>query len=138
MTGAPMPTPTTVFDSNLDRWRAEQRLPWSRIKYTVTQTNLRRHVAGDALRVLDAGGGNGLDSIPLAVAGHHVTIVDYSAEMLGDAAHNAAALGAQDRLATLQANLLALPKLFPEPTFDLVLCHNVLQYVDDLPALLAA
>src|SRR5262245_13464405 len=133
-----MPTPATVFDSSMDRWRAEQRKPWSQIKYTVTHANLRRHIAGDTLRILDAGGGNGLDSIPLAVAGHHVTIVDYSAEMLADAAHNAAALGAQDRVATHQADLLALPQLFPEPSFDLALCHNVLQYVDDVPALLAA
>ena len=133
-----MPTPATVFDSGIDRWRAEQRMPWSQIKYTVTRANLRRHVAGDTLRVLDAGGGNGLDSLPLAAAGHHVTIVDYSAAMLADAAHSAAALGAQDRVATHQADLLALPRLFPEPAFDLALCHNVLQYVDDLPALLAA
>ena len=133
-----MPTPAAVFDSSLERWRAEQRMPWSQIKYTVTQTNLRRHVAGDTLRVLDAGGGNGLDSIPLAVAGHHVTIVDYSAEMLTDAMHNAIALGAQDRVTTHQAELQSLPLLFPEPSFDLILCHNVLQYVDDVPALLVA
>jgi S-adenosylmethionine-dependent methyltransferase len=133
-----MPTHASVFDSSMDRWRAEQRMPWSQIKYAVTQANLQRHVAGAALHVLDAGGGNGLDSLPLAAAGHHVTIVDYSAAMLAEAARNAEAAQAHERVVTRQADLLALPELFPQPCFDLVLCHNVLQYVDDMPALLAA
>jgi S-adenosylmethionine-dependent methyltransferase len=133
-----MPTHATVFDNSIDRWRAEQSMPWSRIKYAVTQANLRRHLRGAALRVLDAGGGNGLDSIPLAAAGHHVTIVDYSAAMLAEAARNAEAAQAQERVVTRQADLLALPQLFPQPCFDVVLCHNVLQYVDEVPALLAA
>jgi S-adenosylmethionine-dependent methyltransferase len=133
-----MPTPAAIFDSSMDRWRAEQRAPWSRIKYAVTQANLRRHLAGAALHVLDAGGGNGLDSIPLAAAGHHVTIVDYSAAMLAEGVRNAEAAHAQEHVVTHQADLLALPELFPQPCFDLVLCHNVLQYIDDVPALLTA
>ncbi len=58
--------------------------------------------------------------------------------MLADAARNAASAHAQERVALCQAGLLALPELFPQPCFDVVLCHNVLQYVDDVPALLAA
>jgi S-adenosylmethionine-dependent methyltransferase len=133
-----MPTHASIFDSSMDRWRAEQRMPWSQIKYAVTQANLQRHVAGAALHVLDAGGGNGLDSLPLAATGHHVTIVDYSAAMLAEAARNAEAAQAHERVVTCQADLLALPELFPQPCFDLVLCHNVLQYIDDVPALLEA
>jgi S-adenosylmethionine-dependent methyltransferase len=121
----------------MDRWRAEEHMPWGRLRRTMTQANLRRHIGATPLRILDAGGGNGLDSIPLAAAGHHVTIVDYSAAMLAEAARNATAAQAQERVMTRQAELLALPELFAQPCFDLVLCHNVLQYVDDVPALLS-
>jgi S-adenosylmethionine-dependent methyltransferase len=132
-----MPTPTTIFDSSIDRWIAEGHTPWGKLRCTVTLANLGRHLGPGPLDILDAGGGNGRDSIPLAAEGHRLTIVDYSAEMLADAAHNATAAQAQERVALHQAELQALPELFPQPCFDVVLCHNVLQYVDDVPALLA-
>jgi S-adenosylmethionine-dependent methyltransferase len=131
-----MPPSSAVFDQSVERWLAEQGMPWSRIKYAVTQANLLRHLGAGPLRILDAGGGNGLESRALATAGHHVTLVDYSAAMLAEARR--AAAGAETRLELHQADLLALPRLFSEPRFDLALCHNVIQYVDDAPALLAA
>lgn len=36
------------------------------------------------------------------------------------------------------ADVAALPDLFPEPAFDVVLCHNVIQYVDDLDVTIQA
>ncbi|HEX7588285.1 MAG TPA: methyltransferase domain-containing protein, partial [Anaerolineae bacterium] len=42
-----------------------------------------------SLRFLDASGGNGLASIPFAAQGHHVTLLDYSTEMLAEARRNA-------------------------------------------------
>jgi S-adenosylmethionine-dependent methyltransferase len=64
-------TPIT-FDTSMSRWADEQRTPWSQLKYIVTQANLRRHLEPGPLRILDAGGGNGFDSIPLARDGHSV------------------------------------------------------------------
>ncbi len=133
-----MPTPATVFDNSIDRWIAEGQTPWGQLRVTVTLANLRRHLGPGPLHILDAGGGNGRDSLPLAAEGHHITIVDYSTEMLVDAARNAESAQLQGRVALQQAELHELPSLFPEPCFDLVLCHNVLQYVDDVPALMAA
>jgi hypothetical protein len=41
----------------------EQERPWSRLRYKLVQANLARHIGqGGLLRVLDAGGGNGLDT----------------------------------------------------------------------------
>jgi len=132
-----MPTSAAVFDSSIDRWIAEGHTPWGKLRCTVTLANLRRHLGPGPFDILDAGGGNGRDSIPLAAQGHRLTIVDYSATMLADAARNATAAQAQERVTVHQAELQALPELFPHPCFDTVLCHNVLQYVDDVPALLA-
>jgi S-adenosylmethionine-dependent methyltransferase len=131
-----MPPSSIVFDQSVERWIAEQRMPWSQIKYAVTQANLGRHIGAGPLRILDAGGGNGVESLALAAAGHHVTLVDYSAAMLAEARRAAAAAGAEARLDIHQSDVGRLTELFPEPRFDLALCHNVLQYVDDVPALL--
>lgn len=122
-----------TFDEHLEQWRAWQRSPWGRIRYRVVQETLGRvctTLGAGRLRVLDAGGGDGADSLPLAAAGHEVTIVDYSAPLLSAAALRAAELGVEDRLQTRCADLDELPRL-GLGTFDLVLCHNVIQYRAD-------
>jgi S-adenosylmethionine-dependent methyltransferase len=122
-----------TFDEHLAQWRAWQQAPWGRIRYRVVQETLRGAclALGPApLRVLDVGGGDGADVLPLAAAGHDVTIVDYSAPLLAAGSARAADLGVQDRVRSECADLEELPRL-GLGTFDLVLCHNVLQYSDD-------
>jgi S-adenosylmethionine-dependent methyltransferase len=125
-----------TFDDHLAQWRAWQQAPWGRIRYRVVTETLGRvcRALGPApLRVLDVGGGDGADVLPLAAAGHDVTIVDYSAPLLAVAGARAADLGVQDRVRSACADLEELPRL-GLGTFDLVLCHNVLQYADDTRA----
>ena len=64
----------------LDAWRAYAATPWGRIRYAVVEETLRRETArlGAGLRILDVGGGDGRDAIPLARRGHRVTILDRS------------------------------------------------------------
>jgi len=133
-----MTTTAQAFDDDLTTFKKEQAMPWGRLRYGIASANVRRHLAGDSLRLLDAGGGNGLDSIPFAGQGHQVTLLDYSTEMLADARCNAEANGVAQHVTLLQSDVAAIPMLFPEPCFDVVLCHNVLQYVDDVTAALEA
>jgi S-adenosylmethionine-dependent methyltransferase len=126
-----------AFDSHLEQWIKEQEMPWGILKYKQTQANLAKHLGSGPLHILDAGGGNGLDSLPLARQGHLVEIVDYSEQMLADAVRRAAQADVQDRVVVHQANVQEVGRLFPTPQFDVVLCHNVLQYVEDVPALLS-
>ena len=131
-----MATPATIFDQNIERWDHEQSQPWQKLKYKLVQAHLAKHMGPEPGRILDAGGGTGLESIPLAEQGHRVDIVDYSKEMLAGAERRAAAVGLQERVALHFANVREVPRLFPDPQFDLVLCHNVIQYVENLPGLL--
>lgn len=131
-----MPTTTRTFDAHLGSFKENQNAPWGRLRYTIACANLQRHFGGGALRVLDVGGGNGLDAVPLAREGHDVTLIDFSAKMLAEAQRNADANGVSIRLR--QADFAAIPALFPESAFDVVLCHNVLQYVDDMALLLGS
>lgn len=126
----------TTFDHHIARWQHEMSLPWAKLKYKLVQANLAKHIGQGQWHVLDAGGGSGLDSIPLAEGGHWVDLVDYSREMLAEATHQAVLARAQERVAVHYGDVRDIVHLFPQSHFDLVLCHNVLQYVEDISALL--
>jgi S-adenosylmethionine-dependent methyltransferase len=131
-----MSTPSTQFDNNIEQWRKEQTYPWQKLKYRQTAENLAKHLPKGQLRILDAGGGNGFDSLPFALQGHQVDLVDYSAAMLDDARKRIMEAGVEALVRLHHAELHEIDQLFLSATFDLVLCHNVLQYVNDVPALL--
>jgi S-adenosylmethionine-dependent methyltransferase len=131
-----MATSATTFDHNIAKWIQEQSLPWQQLKYRLVQSNLAKHLPSRPLQVLDAGGGNGFESIPFAQQGHKVEIVDYSKEMLARAERAAALTQTQEQITLHQTDLCKLHDIFPGPQFDLVLCHNVLQYMDDVLSLL--
>ena len=127
-----------AFNAGLADWKEWQEASWGRLYYTVVRANLQRHLGERPLHILDAGGGNGPDALYFAARGHRVTLLDFSTGMLADARRVAEARGLTTHLTFHHADCLAVPDLFPAQTFDVVLCHNVLQYVDDAGALLRA
>lgn len=116
---------TDVFSDKLAAWRDYTGSPWGRLRYQVARETLRRETArlGPSLRILDVGGGDGMDAVPLAAAGHDVTILDQSTAWLAEAERCAAA--ADTRVRTVVGDLDDPP---PLGEFDIVLCHFVLQY----------
>ncbi len=119
---------TDVFSDQLESWRSYTSSPWGRIRYAVVEEILLRETRGlgEGLRILDVGGGDGRDALPLASAGHAVTILDQSAVWLDEARSRADAAGV--RIETVVGDLGDAPDL---GQFDLVLCHFVLQYRPD-------
>ncbi|MDQ1432293.1 MAG: hypothetical protein QOF40_2895 [Actinomycetota bacterium] len=90
------------------------------------------------LQVVDAGGGTGGFAVPLAEAGCVVTVVDPSPDSLAALARRADERGLGERVRGLQGDLDDLPALVDAASADLVLCHSVLQMVDDPAAALAS
>ena len=131
-----MPTTADDFDNKIEKWKQEMDRPWARLKYNLGQSNLAKHLDQKHMRVLDAGGGNGLDAIPFAKQGHHIDIVDYSQAMLADVQDRAQQANLTNHIATHLADVNEIQNLFPGLQFDLILCHNLLQYIDDVPQLL--
>ena len=91
-----------AFTRNIARWKAEQQTPWAQLKYRLVVGNLNKHLASPPQRILDAGGGNGVDALQLARAGYHVTLVDSSAAMLDEARQAFSAAGLATRCTVYQ------------------------------------
>lgn len=112
--------------------------PLETLRHTVTESNLLRHLDAAPQRVLDVAGGDGTDAIRLAALGHEVTVLDPAGAMLTVAMEHAEAYDVADRLHVVQAVAEDAPELFSPNDFDAVLCHNLLQFVDDRCSVLAA
>jgi SAM-dependent methyltransferase len=124
------------FDHNFSNWKMEQSQPWMTLRYRLEYRNISRHIGNRSLSILDAGGGNAASAILFAEAGHTVTVVDFSTEMVDDGIRLVSEAGLESRISIFQADLADLPALFPEPSFDLILCHNVVQYLENPAAIL--
>ncbi|MEU6230998.1 methyltransferase domain-containing protein [Streptomyces sp. NPDC047042] len=98
-----------------------------------------RFPVGQRLRVLDVGMGQGTQALRLARAGHQVTGVEKDPTMLGAAREALAAEpeGIRDRVRLLESDGRDTGVHFLPGSFDVVLCHGVLMYVELPDALLA-
>jgi S-adenosylmethionine-dependent methyltransferase len=105
--------------------------------WQVLRRELDRH-PGRSLTVLDVGGGTGGFAVPLAEAGHQVTVVDASPDALAALTRRAADAGVAERVRAVQGDGDALASLVEPGTADLVLCHAVLEVVDEPAGVVAA
>ncbi|MFI5974589.1 methyltransferase [Streptomyces sp. NPDC051452] len=104
------------------------------VVWEVLQDALDRRVKAtgrDALDVLDTGGGSGNFAVPLARLGHRVTVVDPSPNALFALERRAAEAGVADRVKGVQGDAHGLFDVVERGGYDAVLCHGVLEYVDD-------
>ncbi|TML28235.1 MAG: methyltransferase domain-containing protein [Actinobacteria bacterium] len=85
----------------------------------------------ESLLVLDVGGGTGGFAVPLAEAGHRVTVVDASPDALAALTRRAADAGVADRIIAVQGDGDRLAELAAPASADLILCHSLLEVVDD-------
>jgi len=90
------------------------------------------------LRILDAGGGQGQFSLPLAAAGHRLVLCDISAKMLAKAQQRVAELQAEPRVQLLHCAAQQLAEHLPpeQQSFDLIICHALIEWVAQPFALL--
>lgn len=128
---------TIAFESGVPRWKEEQLTLRARLRRNLAHTFLARHIPEHkGLRVLDAGGGNGYASLPLAESGAAIDVVDRSKAMLYDLRTLTEAAHLQDRVTAHSQDIRDINKLFPADTFDLLICHNVIHYSAAWEALL--
>lgn len=100
----------------------------------VTQLSL----CGDALNVVDLGGGTGGTAAALAEAGHTVVVVDPSLDALAATERRAAEAGLAEKLTAVQGDTTTLAEVVPAGSADVIVCHVVLDRKTGTPEALDA
>lgn len=121
-------------DGERKRDGARSALVWDVLREVVAARSARSGRA--ALDIVDVGGGTGGFAVPLAALGHRVTVVDPSPDALAAAQRRAAEVPVA--LTAVQGEADGLDGLVGAAAADLVICHNVLEYVDSPAAAMAA
>jgi S-adenosylmethionine-dependent methyltransferase len=121
------------FRSGAAKYAAYLETPEGRLRLDLAYANLQDFLpqATRPLHALDIGCGTGAMAVRLARLGVHVTLLDSSEQMLDFAKSAAQEAGAGERITQKHGDAAHLEKLFHAGSFDVILCHNVLEYVDD-------
>jgi len=129
---------TERFQREADRYATYLETPEGRLRIDLAFANLRESLpqVTQPRHALDLGGGTGAIAVRLARFGFKVTLLDASQPMLDFAKRAAHEAGVAERIALKQGDAGQLATLFPAGTFDLILCHNVLEFVADPDAVL--
>lgn len=107
-----------------------QSTPRTAVVWQVLSTELGRYPDRE-LAVVDVGGGTGGFAVPLAEAGHRVTVVDPSPDALAALARRATEARVAERIRGVQGDGDRLADLVEPSSADLVLCHSLLEVVED-------
>jgi len=128
------------FQSGADKYAAYLETPEGRLRCGLAFANLQDFLvlpqSRRSLRGLDLGCGTGATAVRLARLGIHMTLLDSSSAMLDIAKRAAREAGVDGRIALNHGDAAQVANLFPAGSFDVVLCHNTLEYVDDPVAVL--
>ena len=136
------------FENGAEKYAAYLGTPEGRLRSDLSFDNLRDFLPlqGNAhsshshtnglLRALDVGCGTGAMAVRLARLGIHVTLLDSSPAMLDIAKRKVEEAGVADKVLLQHGDATQLTNLFHAASFDLILCHNVLENLEDPDAVL--
>ena len=121
------------FLSDAARYAAYLVTPEGRLRLDLAFANLREFLpqATSSLRALDLGCGPANLGLRLARLGFHVTLLDPSEPMLDVASRAAREAGVTDAIVLQTGDASQMTHLFEAESFDIVLCHNVLEFLQD-------
>jgi len=128
------------FKSGAEKYARYLETPEGRLRLDLAFAHLQEFLPNTAgsLLALDVGGGTGATAVRLAQLGVHVTLLDASLAMLDLADHAAREAGVTQRIALKHGDATQLASLFAGGAFDVVVCHNILEYIDAPGAILSS
>jgi SAM-dependent methyltransferase len=131
-------TDSDRFQSDAEKYAAYLETPEGRLRIDLAFANLQEFLPQNTtlLSALDLGCGTGAIAVRLARLGMHVTLLDSSLRMLNFAERAAQEACVLERTTLKQGDADQVANLFPAGSFDVILCHNVLEFVDKPEAVL--
>ena len=126
------------FQSGAEKYAAYLATPEGRLRLDIAFANLQEFLprVKRSVRALDLGCGTGTTAVRLAQLGVHVTLLDSSQAMLDMATRAARQAGVTDKIELKLGEAAEVADLFRTKLFDVIVCHNVLEYVDEPKAVL--
>lgn len=127
------------FRSGADKYAAYLESLEGRLRLDLAFANLQEFLPRrtESLRALDLGGGTGATAVRLAQLGLRVTLLDASPTMLDFAKRAAQEAELAERIVLTHGDASQLTTLFNADSFDVIVCHNVLEFVDHPCAVLS-
>ena len=128
------------FTSGAEKYARYLETPEGRLRLDLAFAYLQEFLPNTAgsLLALDVGCGTGATAVRLAQLGIHVTLLDPSLAMLDLSERAAREAGVAQRTALKHGDATQLASLFEGRRFDVVVCHNILEYIDDPGAMLSS
>jgi S-adenosylmethionine-dependent methyltransferase len=128
------------FHTDAEKYAAYLETPEGRLRSDLAFANLQDMICmpptKNPLRALDLGCGTGATAVRLARLGMHVTALDSSEAMLDIAKRAVQEAGVADEVVLQRGDAARMTNLLHDASFDLILCHNLLEYLDDTIAVL--
>jgi S-adenosylmethionine-dependent methyltransferase len=128
------------FENDRNRYAAYLETPEGRLRADLAFANLQEFLPASAgvspLRALDLGCGTGAAGVRLARLGLDVALLDSSPTMLKLAERTIVEAAVTDKISIRHGDATQAADIFPTGSFDIIVCHNLLEYVDDPAAIL--
>ncbi|MDC7222190.1 MAG: methyltransferase domain-containing protein [Spirochaetales bacterium] len=116
------------FDEAAARWKTLKYNPWAKMRYEISGHFIRKHLAGRPVNILNVGCGDGIESLMFDDLNARHTLSDYSEKMLEEARTYLTEQEFRSPYTLVHSDAAELPDRLTE-TFDLILFHNVMEYV---------
>jgi S-adenosylmethionine-dependent methyltransferase len=122
---------------NADEYVDYLKTPSGRLRSELAWENLRRFLPSDTSKrqALDIGGGTGFASVQLARMGYKVMLLDLSKEMLRIACELVGHSSVPTRISFCNGDANRLTELFDADSFDVIVCHNMLEFSENPSAI---
>jgi S-adenosylmethionine-dependent methyltransferase len=128
------------FENDANRYAAYLETPEGRLREDLAFANVQDLLLTapkiTLMRALDLGCGTGSVAVRLAQIGIQVTALDCSLAMLDLVKRKVAEAGVRDKITLTHGDVARLADGFQKSSFDIIICHNLLEYVDEPSAVL--